>query len=235
MCLVYNVVCSSPEDAPDLKAFTREDATQETLRVVSEQWRESASPPRVLGYSLDHAYTLNQYGFDDLKGRDRVVATVIRDAKGEDGSPLFDARLVVFSLGVDTFGYVGEGSSYEVVAVMDQDGKEVAKADWNDLLYVGEDGLFRTFEDLSEAQQTKVNQDDDSFHPNNIGKGESDVLYSMFQRGWFEEKDKMEVRHVCVDDCVVIALWYRSAALVFKPAKSDDSSSSDDDNSGDSE
>ena len=147
MCLVYNVVCSSPEDAPDLKAFTREDATQETLRVVGEQWRESASPPRVLGYSLDHAYTLNQYGFDDLKGRDRVVAIVIRDAKGEDGSPLFDARLVVFSLSVLSHSDLSDGG-FEVVAVMDQAGKEVAKAEWKDLMYVGEDGLFRTYEGL---------------------------------------------------------------------------------------
>ena len=43
---------------------------------------ESTSPPRVLGYSLDHTISV-----DLMKGRDTVVATEMLHAKGEDGSP----------------------------------------------------------------------------------------------------------------------------------------------------
>ena len=184
------------------------------MRVVSEQWRESASPPRVLGYSLDHTYTLNQCGFDDLKGRDRVVATVMRDAKGEDGSPLFDVRLVVFSLSVRR-GSEDREAFCEVVAVTDQDGKEVTTAELEDIMYVGEDGLFRTFEDLSEAQQAKVDQDDNDFDPDYIGEGCFDVVHSMFQRGWSEERVE---HHDAGNEGGGRTTWYRSAALVFKPA-----------------
>ena len=76
MCLVYNVVCSSPEEAPDFKTFTREGRRRVLLA------NSGARVQVLLGYSMEHAYTLNQCGFDDLKGRDRVVANVIRDAKG---------------------------------------------------------------------------------------------------------------------------------------------------------
>ena len=101
--------------------------------------------------------------------------------------------------------------SYRVVAVMDQDGKEVAKAWWKDLMYVGEDGLFRTFEDLSKAQQTKVNEDEKCyFDPGVFGEG-------WFERGWFEQ----EVEHLDAGNSGGGVL---SAALVFKPAtKSGDS------------
>ena len=158
---------------------------------------------------------MNQCGFDDLKGRDRVVATVMRDAKGEDGSPLFDARLVVFSLMIHSDLVDDLEPEYKIVAVSDQDGKEVTKAELKGLMYVGEDGLFRTFEDLSEAQQSKVNRDENWFHPNHIGEGYFDVLYSMFERGSFEE----EVEHVDAGNAGGgVLTWYRSAALVFKPA-----------------
>ena len=188
----------------------------------------------MLGYSLDHTYTLNQCGFDDLKGRDRVVATVIRDAKGEDGRPLFDARLVVFSLSVLSHAGEYNDGGFEVVAVMDQDGEKVAKAEWKDLMYVGEDGLFRTFEDLSEAQQAKVNDDSVIFDPDDIGIGWFDVVYYYVSTRLVRGKDKMKFGDAG-NEAGGVFRYYRSAALVFKPAKSDDSSSSDDDGSGDAE
>ena len=111
-----------------------------------------------------------------------------------------------------------EDPSREVVAVTDQDGKEVATAELKDWMYVGEDGLLRTFEGLSGAEQTKVNQDEDFFHPDYIGKGCFDVLYSTFQ--WEEEVE----HHDAGNEGGGRTTWYRSAALVFKPAaKSGDS------------
>ena len=72
------------------------------------------------------------------------------------------------------------------------------------------------------------------FDPDDIGKGWFDVVYSMFQRGWFEEKNKMKFGDAG-NEAGGVFRYYRSAALVFKPAKSDDSSSFDDDGSGDAE
>ena len=182
------------------------------MRVVSEQWRESASPPRVLGYSLDHTYTLNQCGFDDLKGRDRVVATVMRDAKGEDGSPLFDVRLVVFFLEVQSCTVDDEQPSVEVL-VADHDGKEVPKTTLEELVYVGDDGLFRTLDDLSDDRQKKVDRDRYLSHPRDIR--EDDVRFSVFQHGWCE--DGVEHHHAG-NEGGGYTTWYRSAALIFKPA-----------------
>ena len=221
MCLVYNVVCSAPEEAPDLKAFARENATQETLNAVCKDWCESKNSPDILGYSLDHCYTLDRCGFDDLKGRDRVVATVIRDAKGEDGSPLFDVRLVVFYLHATS----GRGDAEEpdggVRVVMDKDGKEVPETTLEGLMYVGDDGLFRTYEDLSEARQELVEEDDRQFIPEYIGDGYGDKVFSVFQRGWSVEKVD---HHFAGNEGGGKTTWYRSAALVFKPAtKSGDS------------
>ena len=221
MCLVYNVVCSSPEEAPDLKAFARENTAQEMLRRVCKEWRESESPPGVLGYSLDHSYTLQRCKLDDLKGRDRVVATVLRDATGEDGSPLFDVRIVVFYLQIVDTNCPQTNAGVEVV--IDLDGEEVSETALKrqkKLMYVGGDGLFRTFEDLSDDHQNKIQNEERwlwFYHPEEVGYEGSEVLYSVFRRGW-EEADVIEYEHTGNEGGGRIT-WYRSAALVFKPHK----------------
>ena len=206
MCLVYNVVCPTPEKVPE-EAFRRENATLETLRRVCKEWRESGSPPSVLGYSLENPYKLQECGFGYLKGHDRVVGTVMRDATDEDGSPLFDVRLVVFDVSIATEYIRWDFPCTCIRVVVDPDGKEApdtALKEEDEWMFEEEDGLFRRFEDLS--------CDDEDC--DGLGDGDPDVVFASFLRYW----SGCEVQK---DICGVgdWARWYHSPVLVFKPFK----------------
>ena len=206
MCLVYNIVCSSPDQASDLRAFEREKALQETLKVFCAQWRGCPSPPSVLGYSLDHAYTLQRCRFGELKGRDRLVANAMLHAKGDDGSSLFDVLLVVFTLETEDYKRDRTG----VRCVVDQNDEKIENS-IEDPMYVGGDGLLRKKEDLTEDQQEQV-REGFSFckDPKKNPKRFSAFNHDRFEEG-FEEEPYMG------NEGGERTTFYRAGALILKP------------------
>ena len=159
MCLVYDVVCSSPEEATNLKPFVREKATQEALKVFCAQWLASPSPPSVLGYSVS-VFSEGRVEFGKLKSRDRLVANAMLNAKGDDGSPLFDVVLARFLLFARRKSNFPDEDDYYVTCV-DQHDEEVEKVlGKKELLIVGHDGLLRKREDLAASLREQVELED---------------------------------------------------------------------------
>ena len=158
MCLVYNVVCSSPEEATHLKPFAREKATQEALKAFCAQWLASPSPPSVLGYSV-FVDSYDYVQFRHLESHDRLVANAMLHAKGDDGRPLFDVVQAIFRL----FARRDCWPEHDLWQVFceDQNGEKVKKVLGDrELLIVGHDGLLRKREDLAASLREQVELDD---------------------------------------------------------------------------
>jgi len=141
LCLVYNLLFTGQDTQPSAALMT---SRQVKLRSIANDWTESGDSFQ--GYFLEHKYTEMNLRFQNLKGRDRQVADMIRAAKDEEGNRLFVPLLILMSKhesGSPSYDY--DYRRRRGYYSDDEDGEnaemdEVHDSDIEEKLWVGVDG-----------------------------------------------------------------------------------------------
>ena len=91
LCLIYNLVHSRGDRPPALPA---NEASLERIIACSQAWAADEDGPEKLLYVLDHKYSPAGLSFRGLKGRDRAVVQLLRQARSAGG---FDLALCILA------------------------------------------------------------------------------------------------------------------------------------------
>jgi hypothetical protein len=116
LCLVYNLVIPPQSSLSSFSLPCAGDLTfhSRQLRRLVSQW-ENACPEPFKGYVLEHKYTETNLRFINLKGRDKKVVDLLRNACDIDRQPLFVVCLLLLqkhetgSCEPSYYGYHGSG------------------------------------------------------------------------------------------------------------------------------
>mmetsp|Transcript_39487 Transcript_39487/g.55630 ORF Transcript_39487/g.55630 Transcript_39487/m.55630 type:complete len:455 (-) Transcript_39487:142-1506(-) len=203
-CLVYNLVVTKPNNSGVVPNAIQVFTTMKELQIEVTKWRISSTGK--IGYPLDHEYTLDNFGFGTMKGRDAVVMSVLRNAVDAYGARLFELSLVIF-FHKSYYGADEGDEEYGVEKILLEDGTSSSSMSrsevknfglknpvWvNDVMCRGKDGLLR---------ELKIKEDVFRYGEADVGK----------------EHEAWKEHHDAGNEGGGHTTWYRSACLIFLPA-----------------
>jgi 2OG-Fe(II) oxygenase superfamily len=98
VCLAYNLVATLPK-SNEVTTEPSNDINIETenmLRLIYDDWCVTDRNKLTrIGYQLEHEYTIQSLSFSNLKGRDRIIATTLSNAKNAQGTRLFRVSILL--------------------------------------------------------------------------------------------------------------------------------------------